>query len=160
MDDTIDYQQRVQEALRGLVVRLLAEVAEEGLPGDHYFYLSFRTGHPGVAMPAWLRQLHPEELNIVLQHQYWDLEVDDEAFSVTLSFDGSRQHLTIPFAALTAFLDPVASFGLRFDGAAPAGPVGAAGEAEGTPPEPAAAPPGPGEEPGGQVVRFDPTRKR
>jgi hypothetical protein len=157
MDGTIDYQHRVQEALRGLVVGLLAEVAEEGLPGDHYFYLSFRTGHPGVSMPAWLRQLHPEELNIVLQHQYWDLEVDDEAFSVTLAFDGSRQHLTVPFAALTAFLDPVASFGLRFDGAAAAG---AAGEEQGAAQEPAAAPPGPGEEPGGQVVRFDPTRKR
>jgi uncharacterized protein len=156
MDDTIDYQQLVQDALRGLVVRLLAEVAEEGLPGDHYFYLSFRTGHPGVSMPAWLRQLHPEELNIVLQHQYWDLEVDDEAFSVTLAFDGSRQHLTVPFAALTAFLDPVASFGLRFDGAAA---VGAAGAAQGAPPEPAA-PAGPGDEQGGQVVRFDPTRKR
>jgi uncharacterized protein len=149
VDGAIDYQQRVQDALRAMVARLLAEVAEEGLPGENYFYLAFRTHHPGVRMPGWLRDLHPEELNVVLQNQFWDLEVGPDAFSVTLSFNGARQRLTVPFAALTAFLDPVASFGLRFDGAAsPAG----------EPPPPTA--PAPHEGPGAEVVRFDPKRRK
>jgi uncharacterized protein len=156
MEQPIDYQQRVQDALRGLIARLLEEVAEEGLPGDHSFYLAFRTSHPGVLMPRWLHDIHPEELNIVLQHQFWDLEVGDEAFSVTLSFNGSRQRLTIPYAALTAFLDPVASFGLRFDGGGVKGTVGEAAPAaadQGAE-EPAAKPSGRV----GEVVQFDPTR--
>ncbi|HEX5761295.1 MAG TPA: ClpXP protease specificity-enhancing factor SspB [Thermoanaerobaculia bacterium] len=155
MGETIDYQQRVQDALRGLVVRLLEEVAAEGLPGDHYFYLSFRTQHPGVAMPAVLRDLHPEELNIVLQHQFWDLDVGEEAFAVTLRFNGLRQRLTIPYAALTAFLDPVASFGLRFDG-------GPGQEGDGAEPGAAVEAPSPpaGEARGADVVRFDPKRKK
>ncbi len=153
MENPIDYQQRVLDALRGLVARLLAEVAEEGLPGEHYFYLAFRTRHPGVQMPAWLRDRYPEELNVVLQNQFWDLEVGDEAFSVTLSFNAVRHRLTIPFAALTAFLDPIASFGLRFDRSGVAVPTGEEGvEVE----APAAGP----ERQGGEVVRFDPTRRK
>jgi hypothetical protein len=155
VESPIDYQQRVLEALRGLVARLLAEVAEEGLPGEHSFYLAFRTGHPGVQVPAWLRDRYPEELNVVLQNQFWDLEVSEEAFSVTLSFNAVRHRLTIPFAALTAFLDPVASFGLRFDRSGITVPAAEDG-AENAAPTPAAGP----EREGGEVVRFDPTRRK
>jgi hypothetical protein len=175
VESPIDYQQRVQDALRGLVARLLADVAEQGLPGEHSLYLSFRTRHPGVRVPAWLRDQHPDELNIVLQHQFWDLEVTPDAFSVTLSFNAARQRLTVPFAALTAFFDPVASFGLRFQAAGPVAvpdarrpplPFPAEG-AEGAGQEgPEAAAPAPeaagggGQGPGGEVVRFDPTRRK
>ncbi len=172
VESAIDYQQRVQDALRGLVARLLADVAEEGLPGEHSLYLSFRTRHPGVRVPAWLRDQYPDELNVVLQRQFWDLEVTPEAFSVTLSFNGARQRLTVPFAALTAFLDPVASFGLRFQAAGPVAVPDAqrpplpfqpeaggqqSAEAERTAP---AEPDGGGDGRGGEVVRFDPTRRK
>jgi len=112
--DGIDYQRLVEEALRDAVRRLLAEVAELGLPGEHYFYIGFRTGHPGVQMPRSLRDLYPEEMTIILQHQFWNLEVGEDAFSVELSFSASRQRLSIPFAALTTFADPSAEFALRF----------------------------------------------
>lgn len=144
-DDSIDYQHLVDDALRGVVRRLLAEVAERGLPGEHYFYIGFRTGHPGVVMPRSLRDLYPEEMSLILQHQFWNLAVEGESFSVELSFSGSRRRLEVPLAALTLFADPSAEFALRF---AP-GLQGAAGmEARGVAgrPEPAAAgvPPGGG----------------
>jgi hypothetical protein len=110
----IDYQTFVHDALRDAVRRLLAQVAEQGLPGDHYFYIGFQTGHPGVAMPRVLRDLYPEEMTVILQHQYWNLEVDPDHFSVELSFSASRHRLTIPFAALTTFADPSAEFAWRF----------------------------------------------
>ena len=89
--------------------------AEQGLPGEHHFYLSFRTADPGVVMSKSLRAQYPEEMTIVLQHQFWDLDVGDEAFSVSLRFGGARERLTVPFAALSGFADPAARFGLRFD---------------------------------------------
>lgn len=116
--DRLDYPRIVQEAFRDVVRRILAQVAEHGLPGEHHFYIGFRTGHPGVEMPRDLRQLYPEEMTVVMQNQFWDLEVDEEAFSVVLNFNARRQHLRVPFAALLAFADPSAEFGLRFDGGA------------------------------------------
>jgi len=121
-EDLMRYDRLVDEALRGVVVRVLRRVAKEGLPGEHHFYLSFRTNHPGVVLSDDLRARYPEELTIVLQHQYWDLEVDDEAIGVTLSFGGRRQHIVVPLAAVTAFADPSVKFGLQFSdgGGAPA----------------------------------------
>ena len=110
----LDYVRLVREALLEVPRRALRLAAREGLPGEHHFYLSFRTGHPGVSVSPSLRARHPEEMTVVLQHQYWDLAVGDDAFSVTLRFGGAPERLHIPFAALTAFADPAAEFGLRF----------------------------------------------
>jgi hypothetical protein len=114
-DDRLDYQELVREALRDVVRRCLEVVAEDGgLPGDHFFYVSFRSNFPGVRIPAFLRDSYPDEVTIILQHQFWDLEVDREAFSVSLNFNASRQRVTVPYEALTSFVDPTAEFGLRF----------------------------------------------
>lgn len=112
----LPYEAWAAEALRGVAVRALAYAAVHGLPGGHHFYLTFRTGAPGVGMPAPLRKQFPEEMTIVLQHQFWDLAVDEAAgrFSVGLSFGGVPSKLTIPFAALVSFVDPEVQLGLRF----------------------------------------------
>jgi hypothetical protein len=154
--DKIDYPAILQDALRDAVRRVLEQAAEHGLPGEHHFYIGFRTGFPGVEVPRFLRDQYPEEATIILQHQFWGLEVSPEAFSVLLSFGGSRQRLLVPFAALTAFADPSADFGLRFD-ATPASEPEKDEEA-------AAADPGPetpaGPERSADVIRFDPSRRR
>ncbi|MFQ5959257.1 MAG: SspB family protein [Alphaproteobacteria bacterium] len=113
--DYMRYDRLVDGALRSVMVVALQRAADKGLPGDHHFYISFRTDHPGVAIGDELKALYPNELTIVLQHQFWGLEMGDKLFSVTLSFNGVRQRLTIPFAAVTAFADPGAKFGLQFD---------------------------------------------
>jgi hypothetical protein len=118
--DRIDYQRFIEDALRDAVRRLLAEVAEHGLPGEHYLYIGFETSHPGVVMPRSLRDLYPGEMTMILQHQYWNLQVDAGSFAVELSFSGSRQRLSIPFAAMTTFADPSAELALRFRPPAPA----------------------------------------
>ena len=112
--DLIGYDKLVNDALRGVMIRALAGVARKGLPGDHHFYVTFRTGEPGVALSDDLRARYPEEMTLILQHQFWDLEVDDDAFSVTLSFNKVPERLTVPFAAVTAFVDPGVKFGLEF----------------------------------------------
>jgi hypothetical protein len=114
-EDPLDYERMVREALIEVPRRALRLAAREGLPGEHHFYVSFRTGDPGVSVSPSLRARHPEEMTVVLQHQYWDLAVGDDAFSVTLRFGGAPERLHVPFAALTAFADPAAEFGLRFD---------------------------------------------
>ncbi len=111
--DSLQYEQWIVEALRGVVVRALNHSASHGLPGDHHYYITFRTGIDGVDLPDHLRAQYPEEMTIVLQHQYWDLEVDDEAFSVTLSFKGRSARLRVPISAVTAFADPSVNFGLQ-----------------------------------------------
>ncbi|HXO19307.1 MAG TPA: ClpXP protease specificity-enhancing factor SspB [Thermoanaerobaculia bacterium] len=165
--ERLDYQKILQDALRDAVRRILALVAEHGPPGDHFFYLGFRTDRPGVEIPRFLRDQFPEEMTIVLQNQFWDLEVAPEAFSVTLTFNGSRQRLTVPFQALTAFVDPSAEFGLRFDGGGEGGlPASGSPAAElagtpATPPTPPTNPPGPHRlKPAGEVVPFDPSRRK
>lgn len=115
-EPAFDYPYMVREALRQVPREVLRHVAEAGIPGAHHFYLSFRTDHPGVEVTDFLRERYPEEMTVVLQHQYWDLEVDGNAFSVGLSFGGRPEVIRVPFAALTAFIDPAAEFGLRFDG--------------------------------------------
>ena len=122
--DLFDYPGMVETALRGVVREALARTAREGLRGAHHFYLSFRTGAPGVAIADYLQAKYPEEMTIVLQHQFWGLDVREQDFSVTLSFHNQPEQLTIPFAAVVSFADPSVNFALQFDIAAakPPGP--------------------------------------
>ncbi|QQR72795.1 MAG: hypothetical protein IPJ17_15015 [Holophagales bacterium] len=111
----IDYSALVRRALRGVVREALALAARDGLPGENHFYLSFSTRADGVELPRGMRDLHPERLTIILQHQFWDLEVDEDRFAVTLSFGGQRQRIAVPFSAVESFADPAAGLELRFD---------------------------------------------
>lgn len=111
----IPYDEIVQEALRAVVGRVLSEVASDGgLPGQHHFYITFRTRFPGVEIPTHLIERFPEEMTIVIQHRFWDLKVEEEGFSVGLSFGGVPSTLAIPFAAVTDFVDPAVEFSLKF----------------------------------------------
>ena len=126
-DDVLRYDEMVERALRDVARQALVEVAENGLPGNHHFYLSFRTDAAGVDMPAQLRAQHPAELTIVLQHQFWDLAVAEDAFTVTVSFNQQPNQLTVPFGALLSFVDPAVNFGLQFN--VPEEPEAAASDA-------------------------------
>ncbi|HSD26451.1 MAG TPA: ClpXP protease specificity-enhancing factor SspB [Vicinamibacteria bacterium] len=114
-DDPLDYARLVREALRDVPRQALRLAASEGLPGDHHFYLTFRTSCAGVALSPGLHARYPDQMTIVLQHQYYDLAVGEEAFSVTLRFGGAPERVHVPFAALVAFADPAARFGLQFE---------------------------------------------
>jgi hypothetical protein len=118
-DSLIPYDEIVQEALRAVVGRVLGEIEAGGgeLPGPHHFYITFKTGAPGVSIPAHLRERFPDEMTIVLQNKFWDLGVDEEGFTVGLSFNQIPAKLTIPFSAITAFVDPAVDFGLQFQAA-------------------------------------------
>jgi hypothetical protein len=113
--DTLNYGQLMQKAMRRMTAEVLGHVAEHGLPGDHHFYISFETGHPGVDMPDWLRDTYPEEMTIVLQDWFADLAVTQDRFSVTLNFSDQPQALVIPLDAIRTFVDPSVKFGLKFD---------------------------------------------
>ena len=115
-ESLLPYDQWTEDALRAVVVRALTHAAEEGLPGEHHFYITFKTDYPGVTIPARLRQKYPAEMTIVLQHQYKDLFMDAESgvFGVNLSFGGVNSALVVPLAAVTAFVDPHVQYGLRF----------------------------------------------
>ena len=115
----IDYESLTLQAMRGVARSALERVAEEGLPGDHHFYIEFDTTAEGVAIPDFLRNRYPERMTIVLQHQFSGLEVEAEQFRVGLAFDGVPATLTVPFAAMTAFMDPAAQFAVRFAPEAP-----------------------------------------
>ena len=115
MNDRFHYDALVDDALRSVVRRVLLQVAEKGLPGSHHFYISFRSTDPGVELPDYLRAKYPEEMTIVLQHQYWDLIINDTWFEVTVSFNKQQERIKVPFAALSAFVDPSVRFGLQFD---------------------------------------------
>jgi hypothetical protein len=121
-ESLLPYDEWTEEALRHVVVSALAHAARVGLPGDHHFYLTFRTDHPQVTLPARLRAQYPQEMTIILQHQFWDLKAEEDRFSVGLSFGGVPTTLVIPYAALTAFADPHVRYGLRFRVAAQAAP--------------------------------------
>ncbi|HVZ98723.1 MAG TPA: ClpXP protease specificity-enhancing factor SspB [Caulobacterales bacterium] len=115
-DDLIGYDQLMQEALRGVVRAALQEAASpRGLPGKHHFYVTFRTHAPGVVIPDHLAQRYPDEMTIVLEHQFWDLEVYPDRFRVILKFSGQPHPIVIPFAAVTRFFDPSVKFGLQFE---------------------------------------------
>jgi hypothetical protein len=112
---TFHYDRMVEAALRGVLRDALRVVeAQGGLPGEHHFYITFETARPGVVMPDRLRAQHAQDMTIVLQNQFWDLKVFEDALEVTLSFNRKRERLRVPFAAVTAFADPHASFGLQF----------------------------------------------
>lgn len=113
MSDQIDYQKKLDGALRQVVRDVLDEVASEGLPGEHHFFLTFDTQEPGVSMSDWLRQQYPEEMTVVLQHQFWNLVSNDEGFGVTLRFSGAEERVEVPWQALTVFADPSVEFGLQ-----------------------------------------------
>ena len=113
--ESIDYESLVRSALRGVARAALARAAESGLPGDHHFYIAIRTGAPGVVVPKRLRDKFPNEMTIVLQHQFRDLEVTGDRFAVTLSFGGRSERISAPFAAVASFADPSAQFALRFE---------------------------------------------
>lgn len=114
--DHIGYNALTQAALRGVVRATLDSVSKlERLPGDHHFYVTFRTRTQGVQMADYLKDRFPEEMTIVIQHQYWDFQVFDDHFEIILKFSGVPQHLRIPFAALSRFFDPSVNFGLQFD---------------------------------------------
>jgi uncharacterized protein len=113
--DHIRYDLLAQEALRGVVRRVLADTAKNGLAGEHHFYISFDTRAAGVRLSQRLRDQYPEEMTIVLQHQFWDLGVTDHAFEVGLSFNGVPERLLVPFDAIKGFFDPSVQFGLQFE---------------------------------------------
>ncbi len=115
-EEMIGYEQLMQDALRGVVRAALQEAAgPHGLPGKHHFYITFRTHAPGVSIPDHLRARYPDEMTIVLEHQFWDLEVYSDRFRVILKFSGQPQPITIPLAAITRFFDPSVKFGLQFE---------------------------------------------
>ena len=115
-DDLIGYDQLMQEALRSVVRAALQEAASaRGLPGKHHFYVTFRTRAPGVVIPDHLSQRYPDEMTIVLEHQFWDLEVYPDRFRVILKFSGQPHPIVIPFSAVTRFFDPSVKFGLQFE---------------------------------------------
>ncbi|MDJ0387425.1 ClpXP protease specificity-enhancing factor SspB [Roseomonas sp. E05] len=168
-ESLLPYDRWTEEAMREVALKALEHVGVHGLPGEHHFYLTFRTDHPGVAMPNHLKARYPEEMTIVLQHQFWDLKVDRDAGFVTagLSFGGMPATLTIPISALTAFWDPHVRVGLRFPSAeAAAKPAEEALPAEDAAPAPMAeqgedGEPKPAAEEGpAQVVSLDAFRRR
>jgi uncharacterized protein len=115
MTDQIRYDLLTQQALRGVVRGVLTDAAKKGLPGDHHFYIAFDTRAEGVRMSQRLRTQYPEEMTIILQHQFWDLTVDEDGFEVGLSFGGIPEKLSIPFEAINGFFDPSVQFGLQFE---------------------------------------------
>ncbi len=115
MADQIRYDLLTQQALRGVVRSVLSDAAKKGLPGDHHFFITFDTHADGVRMSDRLRAQYPEEMTVILQHQFWDLTVTEQAFDVGLSFGGITERLGIPFDAITAFVDPSVQFGLQFE---------------------------------------------
>jgi hypothetical protein len=159
-EDPLDYARLVREALRDVPRQALRLVASEGLPGEHHFYVTFRTSHPGVAISPGLHARYPEEMTIVLQYEYRDLAVGEEAFSVTLRFGGAPERLHVPFAALVAFADPAAQFGVRFEAGEGGGAPPVAPRADAKETALAAQRPGATEEAGGNVVDIRAYRRR
>ncbi len=182
MPDHIRYDLLTQQALRGVVRSVLIDAAKNGLPGEHHFYIAFDTRADGVVIPDRLRSQYPEQMTIILQHQFWDLKVVDDAFEAGLSFGGVPTKLTIPFEAVKGFFDPSVQFGLQFEEVGEEGeraaPANASEKGAERPPliaspppapsaaspEPAAAPEEPETEPpttgGAEVVRLDRFRKK
>jgi hypothetical protein len=115
MADHIRYDLLTQQALRGVVRNVLVDAAKKGLTGDHHFYISFNTQADGARLSQRLREQYPEEMTIILQHQFWDLSVSDDSFEVGLSFGGIPEKLTVPFEAINGFFDPSVQFGLQFE---------------------------------------------
>ncbi|MBU2993539.1 ClpXP protease specificity-enhancing factor SspB [Octadecabacter sp. 1_MG-2023] len=114
-NQTIDYGNLMHKAMRGLILEVLTDVADKGLPGNHHFFITFDTMHPDVEIADWLSDRYPGEMTIVIQHQYDSLEVTDQGFSITLSFGDAPEPLYVPYDAIKTFVDPSVEFGLRFE---------------------------------------------
>ena len=114
--ETIDYPGMIDTAMRGVVREALIHVDKFGLPNEHHFFISFQTNYPGVSISPQLKSRYPEEITIVVQHQFWDLKITEKQFSIMLSFNNIPEKLVVPFDALTAFADPSIKFGLQFHG--------------------------------------------
>jgi uncharacterized protein len=127
-EDLIRYDILAQDALRGVVRKVLSEVSKTGLPGEHHFFVSFATRAPGVRISSRLLAKYPDDMTIVIQHQYWDLTVTEHAFEIGLSFDGVSERLLVPFSALKGFLDPSVQFGVQFETVAAPGAIAEAPE--------------------------------
>ena len=111
----IDYETLAQDAMRGVVRTVLTRVAKSGLPGEHHFYIAFRTDAPGVSLSKRLKAKYPDEMTVVLQHRFWDLIVADDRFEVKLTFDGIAERLSVPYSAIKVFFDPSVPYGLQFE---------------------------------------------
>ena len=168
--DHIRYDVLARDALRGVLRRVLNDAAAHGLPGDHHFFITFLSTAEGVKLSSRLLAQYPDEMTIILQHQFWDLVVTEDRFEVGLSFGGIPERLVVPFAAIKSFFDPSVQFGLQFEPAEAAPetpaknlPAAPASSSVAVPP-PAAASPEKADEPtkpeGAEVVRFDRFRKK
>ena len=115
MSDSIDYGNLMHDAMRGLIREVLTQVANDGLPGEHHFFITFDTNHEGVALADWLHQRYPGEMTVVVQHWFENLEVGDDGFGITLNFGDSPEPIYIPYDAISTFVDPSVEFGLRFE---------------------------------------------
>jgi hypothetical protein len=158
-ESLIPYDEIVQDALRAVVGRVLREVEQSGgLPGEHHFYITFKTRNPGVSIPKHLLERFPDEMTIVIQHRFWDLKVEEDSFTVGLSFGGVPATLHVPFAAVTQFHDPAVEFALTFHADAAEQPSEEHEAAENDPSEAEA----PAKKPddGSNVVSVDFTRKK
>ncbi|MCR9213125.1 MAG: ClpXP protease specificity-enhancing factor SspB [Proteobacteria bacterium] len=158
MDDEINYNDMVEKALLEVVRESLRHVAKNGLPGDQHFYITFKTHFPGVDLPSHLAERYKDDMTIVLQHQFWDVIVEQDYFSVDLSFNHNRETLTIPFAALTAFADPSVQFGLQFTSTLPDQEDSSVTETEAAPEEEATE--DQQESKPGEVIALDAFRKK
>ena len=168
--DHIRYDVLARDALRGVLRRVLADAAEHGLPGEHHFFITFVSTAEGVKLSPRLLSQYPEEMTVILQHQFWDLVVTDERFEVGLSFGGIPERVVVPFSAIKSFFDPSVQFGLQFepqdtatetrasDRAAPAAPAAPPSALPAPPAESASEPAKSGE--GAEVVRLDRFRKK
>ncbi len=158
-DSLIPYDEIVQDALRGVVTRVLKRIQDEGgLPGGHHFYIAFRTRAPGVVIPQHLMERYPDEMTIVIQHRYWDLEVGPEQFSIGLSFNQMPSLLTIPYDAVVGFVDPAVNFALQFppkDGEGPSDSPPPPGPDSPEPPRDSG-----GDDDGSNVVTLDRFRRK
>jgi hypothetical protein len=154
-ESLLPYEKWIEQALRHVVAQTIEHVAVEGLPGGHHFYITFRTGHQGVELPARVKAQYPQEMTIVLQHQFWDLAFnrDTQCIQVGLSFGGVPSKLVIPLDAVVEFADPHIRYGLRF-------PAGEPVAAEEPPPPPGEEPPPEKTDEPGQVVSLDAFRRR
>jgi hypothetical protein len=162
--DQIRYDVLARDALRGVLRHVLSDAAKQGLPGDHHFYITFLSKADGVKISSRLHSQYPEEMTIILQHQFWDLAVTDDQFEVGLSFGGTPERLVVPFSAIKSFFDPSVQFGLQFEPSEAASPadelsatlsVSSATEPQS---EPEDEPTKPSE--GAEVVRLDRFRKK
>jgi len=167
--DHIRYDVLARDALRGVLRRVLADAAEHGLPGEHHFFITFLSTAEGVKLSPRLLSQYPEEMTVILQHQFWDLVVTEDRFEVGLSFGGIPERVVVPFSAIKSFFDPSVQFGLQFepqdtaetrtsDRTAPAAPAAPSSALPAPPAESASEPAKSGE--GAEVVRLDRFRKK